>query len=419
MPIFILLYLLLMSGASSLFAETPIDSTSNMTKTFTLDELLSIALQHSQIIKKGQGIVEQKEGDVLQASSYPNPTISLQGGRGSTRDPSMGTSITERYVTLSQPLEWPGTRQAEQHAAQAGIKSAEAGLAENKLNVIAGMKNGFYDLLLRERESALVQENIKTITQLQKAIKARVKAGEAPPFEAVKMKVEVLKVQKALIRTNGAIRSAKAKLNSLTAGRLGHAFSVRGEFETRSHDLNSTTLVEQSFFTHPALLKGQKRVEEAKERHQQERQARIPNITLNGSYQRDIGREAFIGGISFPIPLWNQRQGEIAQAKGRMRQEEANLLGTRTRLQRGISQHIENSKIAVAQISTYENGLLKQAREALRIAQVSFKYGEASLLDVLDAQRILRETQLEYMRAKYDLSIALTELERLTGKNLE
>ena len=138
-------------------------------------------------------------------------------------------------------------------------------------------------------------------------------------------------------------------------------------------------------------------------------------MTLSGSYQRDIGREAFVGGLSIPLPLWNQRQGDIAQAKGVIRQEEANLLGTRTKLQKDMIQQVQNSKVAVAQIATYENGLLKQAQEALRIAQVSFKYGETSLLEVLDAQRVMRETQLEYTRAKYDLAVARTELERLTS----
>ena len=412
----ILIVFLIMSGLPTALAEAEVDTSNNETTTFSLQEILSIALKQNPLLAEGQSIVEQKEGNALAASAYPNPTVSVQAGRGSVRDPSMGTSITERYVTLSQPLEWPGTRHAQQQAAQASVKSAEAGLAEAQLNVVAEIKKGFFDLLLLQQEVALTLQNVQTVEKLNAAVQARVKAGEAPPFEVIKIKVEALKVQKELIRTKCAVRSAKATLNSLTAGGLGDEFSIRGEFQTISGALNSSTLSEQALSTHPAMVKEQKRLEEAQKRHRRERQARVPNITLNGSYQRDVGREAFVGGISVPIPLWNQRQGEIAQAKGIMRQQEASLLGTRTRLQKGITQHIQNSKIAAAQISTYEDGLLNQAREALRIAQVSFKFGEASLLEVLDAQRIMRETQLEYTRAKYDLSVALTELERLTGK---
>ena len=68
------------------------------------------------------------------------------------------TSITERYVTLSQPLEWPGTRHAQQQATRAGVEGARAGLDEVRLNVIAQIKKGFFELLLAEREAKLSQE---------------------------------------------------------------------------------------------------------------------------------------------------------------------------------------------------------------------------------------------------------------------
>ncbi len=411
----ICVYFLLMSGASIAQADSSVHSISNPEKTFTLDEILSIALAHNPLLAERQSIVKQKEGNAQTTSAYPNPTISVQSGRGSIRDPSMGTSITERYVTLSQPLEWPGKRNAQQRAAQASVQSAQAGLAEAELNTVAQVKKGFFDLLFSDRQAALALQNVQTVEQLNKAVQTRVESGEAPPFEAVKVKVEKLKMQKELIRAKGAVRSAQATLNSLTAGKLGNDFSIHGEFQTFSDKWDITTLSDEALSTHPTVVKGKKRIEEAKERHRRELLARVPNVTLSGSYQRDIGREAFVGGLSIPLPLWNQRQGDIAQAKGLIRQEEANLLGTRTKLQKDMMQQVQNSKVAVAQIATYENGLLKQAQEALRIAQVSFKYGETSLLEVLDAQRVMRETQLEYTRAKYDLAAALTELERLTS----
>ena len=218
------------------------------------------------------------------------------------------------------------------------------------------------------------------MNQLSKAVQARVKAGEAPPFERIKMKVERLKTQKELTRANGAVQSAKAALNGLTAGELGERLQHPGrDFHTSSGSPDQASLLEQALATHPIMVKGQKRVEEAKERHRRERQARIPNLTLSGSYQRDIGREAFVGGLSVPLPLWNQRQGEIAQAKGVMRQEEAMLIRARTNLQKNITQQVQNSQVATAQIATYEDGLLKQAKETLRIAQVRFRYGGSEL----------------------------------------
>ena len=52
---------------------------------------------------------------------------------------------------------------------------------------------------------------------------------------------------------------------------------------------------------------------------------------------------------------------------------------------------------------------MRQAKEAVRIARSSFTFGEASLLDVLDAQRTLWQTFQGYVQAGFNLAIPLTE----------
>jgi cobalt-zinc-cadmium efflux system outer membrane protein len=382
--------------------------------TFSLQDILALALEKNPLVTEREGMIEEKEGKKISASAYPNPTLSFQSGRGTVRDPS-GITLTERYVTLSQPLEWPGKRAARQQAAQAGVEGAVASREEAKLNLIAATKLAFYDLLLAERQAEMALHNVQTMEEVREAVIRRVDAGEAPPFEAVKIKVEDMKVQKEVTRAKGVVQSFQASLNSLTAGALGPEFSIQGDFAAWPGALHLPALSEQALAQHPVIMKWKKHVEEAQQMHRQEQQARIPNVTLMGSYQRDAGREAYVGAISIPFPVWDQRQGDIAQAKGTLRQREAMLLRAKHELLKGVAQQIQLSQAAAAQIATYEKGLLKQAQEALRIAQVSFKFGEASLLDVLDAQRVLRQTQVDYAQAKYDLSIALTELERVTG----
>jgi outer membrane protein TolC len=78
-------------------------------------------------------------------------------------------------------------------------------------------------------------------------------------------------------------------------------------------------------------------------------------------------------------------------------------------------EQVQNKKIVLVQFNTFEECLLKQAKEAVRIARTSFKFGEASLLDVLDTQGVLWQTFQGYAQVRFDLGIALTELERLVG----
>ena len=417
MQVLLIAYILffgLFASTSFVFAQPA--SSPDVLPTYTLDDIVKLALAHNPTLQENQGILEQKEGQRRIASAYPNPTIAIQGGRGSLRDPSMETTITERYITLSQPLEWPGKRDADQRAAQAGVESAQASIQGVQLDVIAAIKHAFYNLLfaLHQRDTVLL--NLEFMNKVRNAVVRRIESGEAPPFEKVKIHVELLKVEKERTRIQSLIQSFQAELNSLTAGTLGFGFTIQGAFPSSAKGVSLSLLGENRLANHPLIIKWQKMVEEAQQVHRREQQARMPNITLSGGYQRDVGREAYIGALSIPLPIWDQRQGHIAEAQGLLRQREASLIRIKHQLVKDMIQQTQIAKSAAAQIETYEQGLLKQAQEAVRIAQVSFKFGEASLMDVLDAQRVLRQTHLDYAQALYDLAIALTELERLVGK---
>lgn len=401
----------------TVFGETVAMAQESQTKLFTLQQILHLALTHNPTIKLSKGIIDEKEGERISATAYPNPSFELQIGHGRVLDPT-GPSLTERYFTLSQPLEWPGTRAAREQAANAAVGSAQAALEETHVNLRARVKQTFYELLIAQKRAELASKTLTIVQELRKAVKKRVDSGEAPPFEHVKVEVETLKAKKEVARFQGAIRAAEAGLNTLTAGALGTKFSVQGTFTTAQKHLSIRQLSEQAFETHPTIQKFTKLVQEATEHHRQEQHARVPNITLSGSYQRDAGREGFVGGLTIPLPFWDQRQGQIAKAMGQQQQAEAKLQWAKHDIVKGITQQVQFSQTAATQIATFEQGLLKQAKEAVRISQVSFQFGEANLLEVLDAQRVLWQTFLGYAEAQYELSLALTELERLVGEEL-
>jgi cobalt-zinc-cadmium efflux system outer membrane protein len=204
-------------------------------------------------------------------------------------------------------------------------------------------------------------------------------------------------------------------LDTLTAGALGSRFNVQGDFRSLQARLSPEQIASRDLSQHPILKRQGKLVEQAEFTVAKERQARVPNVTLFGGYAREIGREAVVGGVSLPTPLWYRQQGHIATALGTQRKEEAELIRIRNDLTRAINQHAREAETAQEQILVYEEGLLKEAQEALRIAQLSFRQGASSLLDVLDAQRVQRQVVVDYNQARFELSLALTRLERAVG----
>lgn len=388
-------------------------------RTFNLDHIIDLALERNPAIAGAEGVIQQNEGRQIEAGAYPNPTISTQTANAALRDPSTGTRLTEYGMTLHQPLEWPGKRAARQHAADAGLVGATVGLEEAKLNLLAEVKGVFYDLLLAGRTVELLQQNLEIVQEVARIVRARVRSGEGPQFEAVKADVEVLKAKQEITKAKNAVRVKEVGLDTLTAGALGPRFKVQGDFRALRARLSPELIASRDLSQHPILKRQGKLVEQAEFTVDKERQGRVPDVTLFGGYAREVGREAVVAGVSLPTPLWYRSQGHIAAALGAQRKEEAELIRARNDLTREINQHAREAETAQEQILVYEEGLLKEAQEALRIAQLSFRQGVSSLLDVLDAQRVQRQIVVDYNQARFELSLALTRLERALGGPLE
>jgi cobalt-zinc-cadmium efflux system outer membrane protein len=384
-------------------------------KVYELAQVIELALVHNPAVAGAEGALQQSEGRRIEAQAYPNPSITGQTGGGAIRDPSTGTSLNEYLVTVTQPLEWPGKRAARRQAAEQGVLGAGAGMDEVRVNLVAEVKAAFYRLLLAQLSAEIAQRNLETVEEVARAVRARVESGEGARFEAVKANVETLKAGQEVTRARNAVRVGRVALDTLTAGRLGRSFEVRGEFGAPRSDLDLEQLTAQALERHPTILRLRRLVERAEYAVVREQQSRVPDVTVYGGYAREIGREAVVGGLTIPTPLWYQRQGEITTALGAKRAEEAEWLRARNELIMAVNQHVQDAETAAEQIAVFQKGLLNQAQEALRIARLSFLYGAATLLDVLDAQRVSRQVQLEYAQARTDLSLALTRLERALG----
>ncbi len=312
-------------------------------------------------------------------------------------------------------MEWLGKRAARQRAADAGLAGALAGMDETKVIVMAEVKGAFFQLLLAQQDAQLARENLKTVEDLVKLVGARVSTREAPKFELVKATVELQKSRKDLARADNALLVARAKLNTVTGKALGDSFAIQGEFEPVRAGLDLRILTDQARDRQPALRRQQKAVEQAEFTIEQERASRMPNVSVFGTYHRETGDESVTAGLSVPLPIWYRRQGEIGAAMGAHRKAQAERARVQQELEQTITQHFQEMRTAQEQMQVFEQGFLYQSKEAFDIAQFSFRHGAASLLEVIDAQRVYRQTLLEYAQARADHSIALARLERAVG----
>jgi cobalt-zinc-cadmium efflux system outer membrane protein len=406
-------------GLSHVFAEPVI-------QVYTLDSIIELALERNPVVSSAAGQIEQQRGQQTAAGAYPNPTVSGFTGYGELRDAGRAgigpilerQSLTEYNMTVGQPVEWPAMRAARQRVADLGLATASAGMVETRLNLMSQVKVAFFGLLLAQQDATLARQNLDIVEGVARIVKARVKSGEAPQFESIKAEVEVLKARQQLARAENAVRVSRVVVDTLTGGALGMSYTIQGEFTVMPKELHIEGLMTRMVDQHPTIQRLLRSVEQSDWKIEFERQMRLPTVTVTGGFWREIGREAFQGGLSVPMPLWYRRQGEITSSLGAKRREEAELLRTRNELARAVHQHYQEARTTAELIEVFDKGLLKQAQEALRLAQFSFQQGASSLLEVFDAQRVQRQILLDYAQARHDLAVSLARLEQAVGGTL-
>jgi cobalt-zinc-cadmium efflux system outer membrane protein len=73
-------------------------------------------------------------------------------------------------------------------------------------------------------------------------------------------------------------------------------------------------------------------------------------------------------------------------------------------------------EMAQARVRALSQGALAEAEAAVRVAEAAWRFGERGILDVLDAQRILRTLRADLIQARLEAQVALIEIERLEGR---
>jgi cobalt-zinc-cadmium efflux system outer membrane protein len=164
---------------------------------------------------------------------------------------------------------------------------------------------------------------------------------------------------------------------------------------------------------HPALARVRAEVQRAGAQLQTQIALRkpAPSVRLEWEHQPDLGFVRF--GVSVPLPVWNRREGPIGEAVAMRTQAAASAEATRLQMIARLEQAFGLYELASQQIASLERGVLREAEAALSAAEAAFRFGERGIIEVLDAQRVLRSVRADFLNAQYDQQVALIELEQL------
>lgn len=120
-------------------------------------------------------------------------------------------------------------------------------------------------------------------------------------------------------------------------------------------------------------------------------------------------------GLSAPLPIFYQNQGEIAKANANIQTQ----IIQRTKLNTQISSDVAAGWVgfttARKRVLRMQNELLQQVDKALKLVTVQYEKGSASLLELLDARRTFISVNLEYRQDLADYWASAIRLEQAIG----
>lgn len=364
---------------------------------------------------RGAGATTERTRAVIRTTrAYVNPSVEVFAGRQSARPiatPGVPGLLT--HYAAYQAIEIPAERRARLREAQLASRSSVYGESSVGLSVVADAKHAFYEVLRRKEEVEHTRENLQLVEDLRRRVEVEVRVGE-------KGRLELTRAEAELARARFAVRSAQLELaNGIAVLRVVIAAQPEANLDPRG-DLEAPMVLppltetrEAILRAHPAMMQARTDVEGSQATLTHQRTLRIPVPTAFGEYERQPDLSFWRMGVTIPIPLWDRRGGQIAEAQAVIRQNRAVLDQRQLEIVSALERAYEQYQLADQQVKSLESGSLHEAESAVDAAKAAYRFGERGIVEVLDAQRVLQSVRGDLLDAEYARQSALVDLEEL------
>jgi outer membrane protein, heavy metal efflux system len=382
----------------------------------TLNTLIEQAKASHLLLEVARQEVAISEAGLTTAKAYPNPEIEIIPGYAQFKS-STGHNRSSA-LGVAQPIELPGLRQSRIALATSYASSAVAAQRVTLAQITDLVRVRAIDVVRTQEELVAVAEDLQLTKQILNSVQVRVRSGEAPRFDLIRAEAEVGVAEKNQNTAQIRLKQTKANLQLAVGSALPDAYSVQIDNELNNplqeNDYQLTRLTVKE--TNPEILAAQKDTESATRLLDFEQRSVLPQLVLKLQHERDAEVSFNRIGVNMVVPLFNRREGPIAQAGAAKARAIASLEARQYTLANEFDAAWQSYQLAQQQVNALDKGILQRAKSVLGVAEAAYRLGERGILEFLDAQRQFRLVRNELITARYSLFIARTQLERLAGR---
>ncbi len=367
---------------------------------------------------------QQQEAFAAQARMYqgglkPNPEIEAEISEflGTAEMRFLRSATTG--VGISQLIERGGKRCARIAVAESEGLVAEAELQQARLEIMQETAAAYLDALAAQARLEQARQLQALARQVYDLVGLRVAGGKSAQLELTRVELEQARAVLQGEQAQRELQAALSRLARLWGAEAAEFSAVAGELALPAQP--------------PALAELEQLLPQAPEVRRWEAQEQlrlaqrdlacaqgVPDLTVSGGVERFEETDSF-GlrlGVSIPWPVRDRNEGAVAEAQHYAAQaRELRAAELRSKQQQLAAAHATLSS-AFELANSIELTIIPAAEDAFELTQLGYQHGKFTLLDVLDAQRVLIEARTQQQEAVIDYHLAAVELERIVAQPL-
>ncbi len=384
----------------------------------TLEQARTEAVDHSPLLRSRESRVREAGFAVDEASSGGLPRLTLEAG-SNYLTPTVGFTtpngvlpITESFnysvgLTLEQAIFTFGRLHWSKLAAELTEKARLQEQKQERQRVLEEVELAYLDLDFGRRAVKVAERDLATREAHLSDAQLRLRGGLVAPFEVMTVETEVAQARQGRIKAIQADRTAELRLLLLMGRETDSALELAELPELPEPPATSAEGLERALAQRPELLAVDWAVEAAQANLKYEESQNNPSLGFRSTYARQNStafqpNQLWVAGVQLSIPLFDG--GVTASRSAQAREKVSQLEAGRQQLRRQLTLQVE--KLFGELKSNWESvevarTALRQSDEALRLAQLRYRSGVSTNLELLQAETANSQARLNLHQSEY------------------
>jgi cobalt-zinc-cadmium efflux system outer membrane protein len=342
------------------------------------------------------------QAGVITAHQRPNPILNFSAVIGSN---AVAGAITPGALpvivgpVINFIIETFGKREDRTAQAERLAESARWDLATAGWQVRGRVRTALLNLWAAQQRMTLARQRIDLQEQLVGLLERRLTLGEASSLDVTRERINRAQIALAIRDLERAAADARVQL-AMAIGIPDHALDgvdlVLGAFDRPqplTEDIVTRELRRRALTGRTDVQATLAWYEAAQSALQLEVANQYPNVTLGPGYIYEFGTNRFILSPTVDLPIFNQNQGQIAQAIGTREQAASKFTALQAQIIGAVDQAAAACRSARQSLAAAD-ALLADAQRRQREVADSFRAGQVDRPTLVTAELELAAIQL-------------------------